>query len=301
MTAYPLCNRSLAVLTACVVGLGSSVAHAQLCGIVESNTEFGVRELPDIRTDVHMCLESRMDNYIDDFVQCRLFWRIPPQNPEGQRGCSDFEYLYPSQENPFAADDAPGEVCLVRQVTEAEHKAGAEGWYYKDSLPDVCPNQGPGAIFPMDHPEAFSVLLRCGLIRQLTAPHEATSVRPHECAAPPTAADASDVGESCSRGLNLSEREHQLTLGGEECSSGVCLTTPLDALTCSERGGVGYCGASTTRCSCRCAGERDSDPGPFCTCPDEYECMPLFTGYTASPETRGSYCVPTDQRTVPRD
>ena len=51
MTAYPLCNRSLAVLTACVVGLGSSVAHAQLCGIVESNTEFGVRELPDIRTE----------------------------------------------------------------------------------------------------------------------------------------------------------------------------------------------------------------------------------------------------------
>ena len=152
----------------------------------------------------------------------------------------------------------------------------------------------------MDHPEAFAVVLKCGIIKQLTGPHEATSVRPDQCAAP-FASDASDVGESCSRGLRLSEREHQLTLGGEACSSGVCLTTPLGELTCSERGGGRYCGTSTTRCSCRCAGESDSDPGPFCTCPDEYECKPLFTSYTASPETRGSYCVPTDRRTVARD
>ncbi|HTU57275.1 MAG TPA: hypothetical protein VMF89_02560, partial [Polyangiales bacterium] len=282
--------------------VSAQAADEQVCSINQTQYELSFRDLPDVRTDFVLCLDTRLSpTFLRDYVQCRMYWKLAAVNPEGQRRCADFDYLSPTDDDPFTAEagGSENEVCLVRQVTEAQHAAGESGWYYSDNVAQRCtPSQG-GAVFPLDHPESFEALLECGIALEPEGAYGSVDIRTRACVAPPSAADASDVGKLCSQPLRLGDPISQLTFGGDQCASDVCLTTPLGMMTCTEQNGQGYCGSSTTRCSCRCAGESDDDPGPFCACPDAYECKPLLSSFVGSPETRGSYCVPTDGRVIP--
>jgi hypothetical protein len=302
----PFARHTIATALAACAIMGAAPVGAQraeqVCSISQTRHEVSFRDLPDIRTEFVLCLETRLPaTFADEYVHCRMYWKLAPLNAEGQRRCTDFDYLYPTATDPFPSDTSAieGEVCLVRQVTEAEHAAGESGWYYTENAAQRCLRSEGGAVFPLDHPESFEVLMECGIALEPKGTFGSTVVQTRECVAPPSAADGSDVGKLCSQPLRLGEQAHQLTFGGDECVSDVCLTTPLSGLTCTEHNGTGLCGSSTTRCSCRCAGENDGDPGPFCACPDTYECKPLLSSYVGSPETRGSYCVPTDGRVAP--
>jgi|GEM_PF-6876145 len=297
-------HHTMFVVAACAL-MGAQAVGAQdeqVCSVKQMQYELGFRDLPDIRTDFVLCLETQLAaTFADEYVHCRMYWKLPAINEKGQRRCTDFDYLYPTDEDPFpnGRGSSEDEVCLVRQVTQAQQAAGESGWYYLDDAAQRCSRTESGVVFPLDHPERFELFMECGLALEPEGAYGSIDIRPDRCVAPPSAADASDVGKSCSQALRLGDQGHQLTFGGDECASAVCLTTPLDALTCTEQNGAGYCGDSTTRCSCRCAGESEDDPGPFCACPDAYECKPVLSSYVGSPETRGSYCVPTDGRVVP--
>ena len=298
-------GRSICAVIACsltwIWSAPTSARDEQICTINQTRYELQILDLPDIRSDFVLCLESRLSPTIaDEHVHCRMYWKLAATNPDGQRRCTDFEYLYPTSDAPFGDDKAgDGEVCLVRQVSEAQQARGESGWYYLDDASQRCPGTRAGAVFPLNRPERFEVIMECGIALEPEGQYRDVDIRPDQCVAPPSAADARDVGKSCSPALFVGGQGHQLTFGGDQCASDVCLTTPLGGLVCTEQDGIGHCGDATTRCSCRCAGESADDPGPFCACPEAYECKPMLSSYVGSPETRGSYCAPIDGRVVP--
>lgn len=294
-------RRILNVLPVIAIVCASASARADdlSCTLSESKWELSFRDLPDQRSEFTLCLETRLQPARNELVHCQLYWQMAqPPEAEPRERCANYSYLRLADHNPFP--DGDGEVCIVDQVTAAQAARGTLGWYYVDSAPKNCENLGPGAVFPLEHPEQFRVLMQCG-IAMAHDEDNVFDIAPKTCSVPPSAANTADTGKLCSREVYVSEQFHSLGMGSDECATGVCLTTPLGGLKCSESGGIGYCGSSTTRCSCRCAGESKDDPGPFCPCPEDHECTPLLTDLTATPATSGSYCTPKEKLPVPRD
>jgi len=278
------------------------VAHAQeaeprACTMSESAKRIRWNDLPFERTDAYLCSETPLTPDDSGLVNCRVFWKLPSSPGTNGRpsACSDYSFLTPSTFDPFAALDGrtgPGEVCLVRQVTRSAADEGKAGWYYLASAPTRCPNLAPALMLPSDRPDNIDIYAQCAMTKTIVGRGQVVEANPASCVQPRVAADPTHVGSVCEVAMTLSKRHYNLDLGNDGCLSAVCLQTPLREQVCSETDGIRRCSGSTTSCSCRCAGA-EGDPGPFCVCPDDYECKPLVSDFAGTKDSRGSYCVST--------
>lgn len=284
----------------------SATAHAQLhplqrgltCSIYEQTMRVGIRDLPYQHEQIGLCLGNYIEPDEDGLIACRMFWRYV--HAEDSHGvptprCEDHEFLSPTDEDVFgdkATSDGP--TCLVRQVTQRQRERGETGWYYLSAAPQFgCRNADPAAIVPTQRPDydwQIDLAWQCKAAMSIDVFREVAYQDDLSQCAQPKAAEVSDVGKVCAPELRLSDQGPTLEVGANECDSDLCLTRPLGRLFCEqESGGPAHCRSSDTVCTCRCAGD---GPGPYCTCPDSFECKPLLTSYGATSELAGSYCVP---------
>ena len=269
---------------------------ALTCSVYERTAQVEIRDFPFEHSDLGLCTRSPMPPDEHGLVHCRMAWKfVGGASDESEPRCEDYEFLTPLDEDVFESDER-GETCLVRQVTEAQAALGKSGWYYVSSAPQFCADGGPAAMVPTERPDyggwQISAFLQCSAVQTLLSNGTVEDVDISECAAP-RAKHVSDLGEKCSRNLRQADgfSTVSLELDPQQCEGGVCATLPLIEPICEDNGrGVQTCRSSISACSCRCAGEGD-DPGPFCECLDSFECKPLLSSFTGSPETRGSYCV----------
>jgi len=96
---------------------------------------------------------------------------------------------------------------------------------------------------------------------------------------------ANTVGESCSLHPDAPQgNEVWISEQPEACGDfGICLGIGPDNEDAEE----------LEMCSCRCDGAPGD--GPYCACPEQYECVPLVVelGAPSAPNSyAGSYCVP---------
>jgi hypothetical protein len=230
-------------------------------------------------------------------VACRMFWRY--EHAEDSHGvptprCEDYEFLSPTDEDVFGDEQATdGPTCLVRQVTKEARERGETGWYYLSVAPQYgCPNANPAAVIPTQRPDfdwEIKVAWQCKAAMSIDVLGEVAFQDDLAECTQPKPAQVSDVGERCDPILRIAEQGPTLELGRNECASNLCLTRPLGRMFCAEEDGIPYCRSDDTVCTCRCAGD---GPGPYCTCPEAFECKPLLTSYGAPPELAGSYCFP---------
>ena len=141
----------------------------------------------------------------------------------------------------------------------------------------------------------FGLAYQCASAKSLHEDGSVEDVAPDQCPQPKPTTDVSGVGDKCDLRLFLSDRARWLQLD-DQCETGVCVASPLRETVCEEGKvkGTKLCSSMDARCSCRCAGTSADDPGPFCTCADDYQCKPILTEYAASPQQSGSYCVRKD-------
>lgn len=288
-----------ALLAASALGAtarATDTAGSLSCTLSESSKRVRWNDYPFAPTDAYLCADAPLTPDEAGLVNCRVIWKLlnePGAGADDVKHCSDYSYLSPAPFDPFATPEAssdPGDVCLVRQVTPAAADAGNLGWYYQSSAPTLCSKLGPALMLPRDRPLAVDIYAQCALTKHIADRDQVVDVDPAECVQPKSTADATDVGLACDLDMALG-RQFSMDLGDQGCSSGVCLSVPLREPVCSEVNGIPRCTENSTACSCRCAGE-EGDPGPFCTCPDAYECKPLVSDFAGTKDSRGSYCVP---------
>jgi hypothetical protein len=292
------CHTTRYVGAACE-GDGCALSEeAAACIASELHRDFSVKDLPGVHPEVAICTTRQFSKDKDGLINCRMFWsylHAEPQQSTVRHSCGDDDFLSQAPESEVFDDDAdPDQHCLVRQVTAEQAKSGMAGWYYLDSIPTECPNLGPGVLIPTQRPDEtdwqLQLKFQCAATVALERDGSVTEVDPAECVVP-SGGDATSVGQDCRQRINLSEYP-VVDLGAPACETGICVSVLRPQLPC-EPAGSNLCPSTVAHCSCRCAGEPD-DVGPFCACPDDYKCKPLLSDFAASPESRGSYCVPAD-------
>jgi hypothetical protein len=258
----------------------------------------GIRDLPYEHEPIGLCLGNYIHPDTEGLISCRMFWRY--RHVDDSHGvptprCEDYEFLTPTDEAVFDRDrTTEGPTCLVRQVTQRQRESGETGWYYLNTAPQYhCPNANPAAIIPTQRPDFdwdIEVGLQCEAAMSIDILGEVAYQDDLTQCELPRAATDNKIGEFCKPKLSISNQGPTLEVGSHECTSNLCLTQPLGRMFCTQADdGPSTCRSSDTVCTCRCAGD---GPGPYCACPDSFECKPLLTSYGATPELAGSYCFP---------
>ena len=238
-----------------------------------------------------ICLPRPLEVDAEGRVGCTVRWTFDEN--AAVTSCDELPFLLPG--------DSSGS-CFVRQVpSPARVPDAGDGWFYDDSEARMQECRSGRAIAFTENaaPVSVTVKIECLGATTVTAEEELAVIDPSECSQP--GASSSEVGAACMPESmpegGYADQEAVLETASSQCESNACLVYQLrgdPSPDCAPDPSTNLVCTTATEverrmyCSCRCDAP-DGDPGPFCTCPDEFSCVPILD--QGPPGLRGSYCV----------